>query len=446
MPKTIQNDADVQGRSANPQAGHPSAPPSKSPLIPDVGVLALVPDQWHWQWQPRHQVMTRLARYFPVLWITLPEDWRHALFHQRLLRAPDETPIPGTDFVIHPPSPFFPLFHSPQWLANFTSRKRLEEAHRMLSRKGCKKIVLYLWRPEFSDALDCIPADFSCYHIDDEYSFSAVDTPISPEERRLIARVDHVFIHSPALLEKKGKINQHTSFAPNGVDFADYAQPVPEPADLRKIPHPRVGYSGRIKRQLDWQLLLDLTARHPEWSFVLVGALNPHPEILAHIAELSQRKNVWFLGEKSTHELASYPQHFDVAIMPYVNDSYTKYIYPLKLHEYLASGPPVVGTPIPSLEPFRDSLLLPENAEEWSAAIAQSLRPGANTAEARSSRQSLAKSHDWNLIVGKIARTIAQRFGPPYSDLFDQGLPPEESVYPSGNSATIVSASSLRTA
>jgi glycosyltransferase involved in cell wall biosynthesis len=396
--------------------------PSGSALIPDVGVLALVPDAWHWQWQPRHQVMTRLAQYFPVVWMNPAEYWRKSLRLRNLLPCPDEVPIAGTDFVVHTSTPYLPLFYSPRKLANYTLRKRLETGRQTLIEKGCKKIALYIWRPEFAAALDNIPADLSCYHIDDEYTFSTVDSPISEEEKNLIARVDQVFIHSPALLEKKGRINPHTSFTPNGVDFDAYSRPIPEPDDLRGMPHPRIGYSGHIKRQLDWQLLLDLTARHPNWFFAFVGSTNAHPEILGHLEELSRRENVRFLGSKSALQLAAYPQHFDVCIMPYRKDDYTKYIYPLKLHEYLASGRPVVGTPIPSLEPFRESVRLPESVDQWSVAIDQSLAPAANTMKSRAARQALAKSHDWNILVRQIALTMAERLGPSYSSLLERSI------------------------
>src|SRR5262245_36058628 len=47
------------------------SPPS-SPLLPDVGVIALVPDAWDDFWQSRHYVLTRLARYFQVVWCNPP--------------------------------------------------------------------------------------------------------------------------------------------------------------------------------------------------------------------------------------------------------------------------------------------------------------------------------------------------------------------------------------
>jgi hypothetical protein len=51
--------------------------------------------------------------------------------------------------------------------------------------------------------LDDATCDLSCYHIVDEYSFSTTEQPLDQVEVELIRRVDQVFIHSPALLEKK---------------------------------------------------------------------------------------------------------------------------------------------------------------------------------------------------------------------------------------------------
>jgi glycosyltransferase involved in cell wall biosynthesis len=265
-----------------------------------------------------------------------------------------------------------------------------------------------------------IPADMSCYHLEDEYSFSRVEQPIDPVEARLLAGVDQVFILSPALFEKKGQINPHTMYLPGGVDFEAYSQPLPEPKDLAPIPRPRIGYVGSLKWQIDWNLLLYLAKEHPEWSFVLVGPPSPHPEIAAALAELSSRSNVHFLGGKPSSEMIAYPQHFDVCIMPYGANDYTKYIYPLKLHEYLASGRPLVGTPIASLAPLSDVVSLPGDARQWSRAIADALTPPANTLEQRQVRQRFARQHDWEALVRRIAETIAQQLGSPHPEALAQ--------------------------
>jgi len=175
---------------------------------------------------------------------------------------------------------------------------------------------------------------------------------------------------------------------------------------------------GWLKKQLDWPLLLRLARANAQWSFVFIGGQRSHPEIVAPIEELSNLSNVYFLGLKSTQELRSYPQHLDVCIMPYRTDDYTKYIYPLKLHEYLAGGQPTVGTKIRSLEEFRHVTALAETYEEWQTALIEALSPESNTPRRRAARQNVARDHDWNNLVAKIARTMALRLGPQYLDQF----------------------------
>ena len=382
-------------------------------LIPEIGVIAMVPDAWSLLWQPRHYELSKLARYIHDVWVTPAPEWRWGQPNGKNHSSngfKKELP-PG--MMVYSPEFWYPKLNRPEWLAKYTFDARIRRARNTLLRRGCRKIVLYVWRPEFGAALDSIPFDLSCYHIDDEYSFSQVETPPNPMELDLMARVDQVFIHSPGLWERKGSINPNTIFSPNGVDYGAYSRPVPDPADLSSIPHPRIGYTGWIKRQLDWPLLVWLTQAHPEWSFVFIGPQSPHVEILPIIDRLSQQKNVHFLGAKSVPELSAYPQHFDVCIMPYdQNDNSAKYIYPLKLHEYLASGTPVVGTRIRSLESFLRVVTLAETPEEWSAAITRELEPALASAERRATRQATAKEHDWNTLVEGIARTMAGHLGP----------------------------------
>jgi glycosyltransferase involved in cell wall biosynthesis len=302
----------------------------------------------------------------------------------------------------------------PRFWAQWTERERLRRARRILRGKGCRKTILYIWQPRYQSALDLITYHLSCYHIDDEYTFSEVDKPISDQERQLIERVDQVFIHSPALLEKKGKLNPQTAFVPNGADYEAYAASRQEPSDLVRIPGPRIGYTGRIKPQLVWPLIARLMSQHPEWSFVLVGPQTSHREIRRIVQELSKYRNVYFLGAKSVQELSAYPQYFDVCIMPYQLNDYTKYIYPVKLHEYLASGRPVVGTPLRSLAEFGNVIKLVRTADEWSKALRDSLCPAATSCEQVEARRNIARHHDWNRLVRLIAHTMCERLGPLY--------------------------------
>jgi len=409
----------MSGRTLAARASHfdfnkPVMPERQSPLFSDVGILAVVPDRWGSRWQSRHHILTRLASYFEVVWVNDPPGWRDLStdWRSQSLAVWGEPIATPSGFQVYDAPLWLPKIGRPRWLADVTFRNQLQQASQLLFRRGVKEIVLYLWRPDFAPALQLVPHQLSCYHVDDEYSFSPVEHETDGVEAALLRAAGQVFIHSSAMMEKKGALNPHTEFAPNGVDYASFAVETPVPADLAQIPQPRIGYTGVLKDQLDWALLDQMSSLHPEWSFVFAGKASPHLKTAEAIQNLSRRPNVYFLGAKSTEELARYPQHFQVCIMPYAIDGYTKYIYPLKLHEYLATGRPVVGSAIRSLLQYSDLVLIARTAEEWSASLNQALSSAEDTPSKRFERQRTAQSHDWEILVRRIAEVIMTRLGP----------------------------------
>jgi hypothetical protein len=148
--------------------------PGRSPFIPEVGVVALVPDRFQGAWQPRHQVMTRLSRYYPVAWLEPPPSWRQVLGRGPSTGKGDGLGAPAPPgMTVLDPGVRYPRFYRPAFLDELTARARLKAAVQDLRRRGCRKVVLYLWRPQFLADLDRVDHDVSCYHIDDEYSFSS---------------------------------------------------------------------------------------------------------------------------------------------------------------------------------------------------------------------------------------------------------------------------------
>jgi glycosyltransferase involved in cell wall biosynthesis len=380
----------------------------------EVGILSLVPENWSLRWMSRHQLLTRLSRYFPVVWVNPAVPWRDAILKRPERRQGRFQKFPG--FTVYD-SRVLPKFYRPERLAEWIEKRRLQQARQLLTQQGCKRIVLDLWRPEFGAALRMVQHDLSCYHIMDEYSFSDVEVPLSEQERSVITDVDQVFVCSPGLMEKKGYLNPHSTTVPNGVSYEAFAAPAPEPHDLAAVPHPRIGYLGYLKRMLDWRLLNELSLKHPSWSFILVGASLAHAEVEQGIRELRTRPNVYILGAKLTQEFSAYPQHFDVCIMPYRATAYSKYTYPLKLHEYLASGRPVVATRTRTLEDYSGLVRLVTKPEEWSAALTAALEPGENRPEKRAERQAVARQHGWDLLAERIARILSEHLDLPWPEV-----------------------------
>src|SRR4029453_11482820 len=128
--------------------------PRPSPLMPDVGVIALVPDPWTGIWQSRHYILTRLARYFHVVWCH-PDDnggQHHPRNESERHHSAAAASPPG--FMVHDPPTWIRYFRRPAALSRLTMRERLRSARRLLARRRCDRIVLSLWRPAYAPAVE----------------------------------------------------------------------------------------------------------------------------------------------------------------------------------------------------------------------------------------------------------------------------------------------------
>jgi len=361
-------------------------------------------------WLSRQQILTRLARWFHVIWVNPAEEWRR-LWPRRENRVIGlrDPASPPANLHVERQSRLHPRVYQPSWLADRLRNARIDRAARHVNRLGCTKTVLYTWRPEHIQWVDRLKPDATCYHIADEYSFSAVEHPIPALERDMIERADDVFIHSPGLMEKKGRINPNTMFVTNGVDYERFADPCPEPRELRSIPHPRVGYVGRMKTQIDWDVLGRLAEELPDVSLVLVGPVGYLGDDAGAMRQLASRANVYVIGAQPAHAVPAFMQHLDAGLMPYRVNDYTKYIYPLKLHEFLASGTPVVCAPIRSLIDFRGVAIVADDRSAWAQSVSMALDPLQREDDRVAARQSVAREFDWNRITEKIAERIIRR-------------------------------------
>ncbi|MCD6734757.1 MAG: hypothetical protein LT103_14325, partial [Burkholderiaceae bacterium] len=79
-----------------------------------IGIIALVPDRWEDVVMPRHQVLRRLARRFPVVWLDPPANWRDYVRpgNERFLAGDRwRSPTPGLEVLT--PGMRHPLFYRP---------------------------------------------------------------------------------------------------------------------------------------------------------------------------------------------------------------------------------------------------------------------------------------------------------------------------------------------
>lgn len=214
------------------------------------------------------------------------------------------------------------------------------------------------------------------------------------QDEALCAAADAVIVCSERLLEMKRPRAKSVHLIPNGVDSSHYARvceaDFARPADTQGWGRPVLGYTGSIHAErVDVALVEALARRLPNATIALVG-----PNMLgsADRQRLGRMKNIVFTGARSYAEIPAYMAAFDVCITPHLVTPFTESLNPIKLWEYLASGKPIVSTPVAGFRDFPQFVHLAADAEGFAQALFATLREDPSAAAAR---RSVAQLHSW---------------------------------------------------
>ncbi len=382
----------------------PSPAPSPPPLV------CAGREPWEGPWRNRHYLMSRLARRTRVLYLS-PRPylrgvvraagrvpWRAALYRPLatcmdlwVLRLPAWAPRSGRRLV--------------RRVSDALARSLIARSLRRVT--GCPPAgtahppVLWLTAPDQADLIDLVRPQAVVYHVVDDYTAYEAEAAdpvrqawVRERHEALLRRADAVICTHPALAEAARRLNPRVYVVPNAVDWAwvQRAQAFPTlPADLEAIPRPRVGYVGVLNDKIDVALLRRVVDALPEVHLVIVG-----PEALdRHAGErrLLEHPRVHCLGFRPPEQVPLYMRGLDVALMPYRLNRWTAHIDPLKGYEYFALGLPVVSTPIPAAERWRD-LLYVAPPEAFAAAVRDALAE--QNPQRREQRRAFARANTWD--------------------------------------------------
>lgn len=246
------------------------------------------------------------------------------------------------------------------------------------------------------------------YCIADFSELTPHQTKLKESERALVETSDLVFAQCADLAEHFAQWTQRDiHIFPFGVNLERFDFDAVKPVDNhRQLPGPRIGYVGGIHKHLDIPLLAEMARTRPEWSWVLIGAIQ------TSVAALQSLPNVHLSGQVPHKELASHIANFDVCIVPYVSSSYTATVVPTKINEYLAMGKPVVSTPLRSVVQFnRDNhsvLVTADNSPtDFLKGIEQALVT-ANDPLAIGRRRAIAVQADWAERAERMSQLMEQ--------------------------------------
>jgi glycosyltransferase involved in cell wall biosynthesis len=230
--------------------------------------------------------------------------------------------------------------------------------------------------------------------------FRGAPSELVRRERELLAIADVVFAGGPKICEEKRPQNANCYSIGCGVDAAHFAKAkdprTPVPPDVADLPGPVFGYIGVVDERLDYELIATVADGNRDGSVVMVG-----PWTKVDRATFPERPNLHWLGARDYSELPAYAKRFDVCLMPFALNDATEFINPTKALEYMATGRPIVATPIEDVvRQFEDVVKVVATPDAFVAACHRAAECPNRVGVRRGLK--LAARNSWESIVEKL--------------------------------------------
>jgi len=221
--------------------------------------------------------------------------------------------------------------------------------------------------------------------------------------KKILPQCRWIFSTSPLINHKyKDYAGQEIAFLPNGVDINNF-QANSHKKLFEKNNRKVVGYIGIINKEIDIALFEYILAYYPQVDFVLIGfATN---ERLIDLNKLSvQYSNFRYLGERNYMDIPGYTSVFDVLINIKKNDHTTSGEDSMKIYEYLATGKPIVSTPVPPAYRFKDLIYVAPDKYQFAEFLKKALEE--NDEDLRKRRIMAAMDNSWAKRVDVILEKV----------------------------------------
>ena len=237
----------------------------------------------------------------------------------------------------------------------------------------------------------------------------------SPQHKRrlqrnyeeVLARSHLTFVNCHSVFEAMQEFTDNVHLLPNAAEcLEEEARHWKKPAELRRIKGPVIGYAGHLgSARIDLGLLTTVASERPDWNLVFIGSMHRSKDIL----KLNRFKNVYFLGVRPYDKAVRYIRHFDVAMIPHLDNELTRHMNPLKLYVYFSLHVPVVTTPIANAGDFREFIQVGRTPEEFIDGISYCLNNDTISGNIERIR-GLLRANSWDERTARILALIEREF------------------------------------
>lgn len=353
------------------------------------------------------QLMAQFAKYNRVLYVDYSRTYKDLLFNNKSPHLDVQNPelklsyAEGTLHVLQTPN-VFPtnwiqsklIYSKLQTLEANKVARAINKAQRQLSFQN--PILINAFNPQFGlPIIGRLGESISVYYCYDEINAAEwCKVHGGNAERQYMSKVDAVVVTSKSLRETKSKYSQNCHLVHNGVDFELFSTST-------VISHRTViGYVGTIDDRIDYHLLEKLAFNNPDKELRLIGRIKSEKAM----ALANKFANVTLTGSKQPQELAPEMARIDIGIIPFVRNSFTENIYPLKVNEYLAAEKPVVSTHFANLSDFSEVISIAGDHDGFINSIATALET--DSTDKKKARSQFAKANSWENRAQEFSRII----------------------------------------
>lgn len=279
---------------------------------------------------------------------------------------------------------------------------------RLARRGGLSRPILWIAIPTAADMIGEFDERLVIYQVSDKYDANLMDHAtdlgtIRKLHERAIDNADLVLYSGQKLLAEADHGRERSFLLEQAVDFDHWAQvgsgKLEIAAAVARIPRPRLGYFGAIEPWLvDQDLIKRACRERPDWQWIFIGNKSRGVEIEA-------LPNTHFLPPVPYQELPRYAAGFDVCVLPWdTAHSFTSYGSAIKVREYLATGLPVVISPLPEYESMGHVLRIARSHDDWFCLVEEALNES-DPAAARA-RQAAVSNGTWDARAEWVSRLI----------------------------------------
>ena len=275
-----------------------------------------------------------------------------------------------------------------------------------------RRPVLWIAIPTAAGVVGLLEESALIYQISDKYDKNQMDHATSSNligemHLSLLERADLIYFSGRKLFneerETHPEIANKAQLLEQGVDYEHFASATScdwLPAeDISKVGRPRLGYFGSIDSWLiDQELIRYVSGKRPKWQWVFLG-------LRAARLSVEDLPNVHYLGSKPYAEMPGYASQFDVCVLPWATDNeWVSYGSAIKVREYLATGKPVVITPLYEYEPLDGILRISRGYDDFILKVEDALER--DTPTLRTARQEAVKGGTWDSRAEQVSRDI----------------------------------------